>query len=766
MFQRPNTFGEAAFYPYKINQSCRFNDDDSAYLTWTPGVDADNDYKSTWSFWVKRCNLGILTLLLCGYASAGTNTSIYFDVNDKLKFHQEDATAVDEVISNQVFRDVGSWYHIVIHNDYKNGTAANRVKVWVNGELITWVGADYPGTTDILRWLRNGVSTSIGRTPEGGTTADCYISELHAIDGLLIPATDFGKFKNGIWIPKEYTSSYGTNGFYLDFADSADLGNDVSGNNNDFTSSGLTSDDQVLDSPTNNYATLNNIDPLALGVAAEGNLQKQTTGASVVPTNFVMSTMMIPKTGKWYCEVIYVANYSSRACYGVCNSFRDKYDFIFASNGNHYNESTNVAYGNTWTVEQIGIAVDMDNETLTLYISNVSQGVIDISGRYGDEDLFFAFGDGSGSYYITFLANFGQLGFTYTPPTGYKALCSNNLPTLSIKDSSTGFDVVLYEGNSTERNIIDLSFPPDLIWTKNRDTAYFHVIQDSVRGFTTDKKISSSEAYAENHANLDDQYGYISAVSSTGYTISKDGTGSQDWGQMNISSENYVAWCFRMGSKYGFDIQSYTGTGVAHAENRNLGGTPELMDVKNLDSAYQWLVYHHHAGNKTDPETDYGSLNNTAAWADLATPWNDTAPTSTQFTVGTSVASNENTKNHVAYLWRSIEGFSKVFSYTGNANVDGPFVYCGFRPAFVLYKNAHAAYDWGIFDTERSVYNVVNKRLIPNTYGVEDTIAGIEMDILSNGFKIRGTHANINGSGNVLVGIAISEQSSKWSNSR
>ncbi len=776
----------ADFYPYKIDQSCRFNDDDSAYLFADQPQLAVDRNAYTLSCWVKRANLVANEKILEGWYSVNSFEEIGF--HDGKFEHYLYLSAVKQIlISTAIFRDPTSWYHIFFRYDSAQAIASNRSRLWVNGVEITVWDTETRCNQDQESLMAGGPADhwTIGRQGKDASYyLDGYLSEYYLIDSnATLLVTDFGQEKNGIWIPKKYTGSYGTNSFYLDFADSADLGKDVSGNNNDFTSSGLAANDQVEDSPTNNYPVLSPINKNPSFILANGNLNPYYTN-SYFKTGF--STMALPTSGKWYFEyklatdLIYLMiglQEENSGLNPVTNNTyigADSYGWSFQSANTIYkkyhNASAVTLSGDTPSSNDVmQLAVDVDVGKVWFGVNNAwldsGDPVAGTNEAYSGlpKNLVpgcSVYGYSDTAAYI----NFGQLGFAYTPPTGYKALCSKNLPTPSIKNSAVGFDVITYEGNSTVRDITDLSFQPDLIWIKNRDVAYHHAIQDSVRGFTTNKKISSNEFYIENAADIDDQYGYISAVNSTGFTLSKDGTGTNDWAQMNKSTENYVAWCFRMGIKYGFDIQSYTGTGVAHAENHDLGGVPELIIVKNLDVARNWAVYHHYALNKTDPETDYGLLNQVNAWADLNTVWNDIAPTSTQFTLGTNAYTNENTKNHIAYLWRSIPQFSKVFSYTGNGNANGPFVHCGFKPRYIMIKDASAAYNWWMFDTERDTYNLVTNDLHPNINNAAASAGA--MDILSNGFKLRDLTNGFNNNGNLHIGIAYAEQSGKWSNAR
>jgi hypothetical protein len=229
----------------------------------------------------------------------------------------------------------------------------------------------------------------------------------------------------------------------------------------------------------------------------------------------------------------------------------------------------------------------------------------------------------------------------------------------------------------------------------------------------------------------------------------------------------FVAWCWLEDPNYGFDIVSYTGTGVAHTEAHSLGVVPEMIIVKNRDDGSRdWKVYHKELNGGTTPEQYYLELNNTDAESNTPATvhWNDTAPTSSVFSVGTAAAVNGSGDELIAYLFASVEGFSKVFSYTGNGAADGPFVHCGFRPRFVLIKNASAVASWLLYDTERSTYNTVDDVLFPDKSDTETVTSAI--DALSNGFKLRNDGASANGSGNTLVGIAFAETPFKYANAR
>jgi hypothetical protein len=189
-----------------------------------------------------------------------------------------------------------------------------------------------------------------------------------------------------------------------------------------------------------------------------------------------------------------------------------------------------------------------------------------------------------------------------------------------------------------------------------------------------------------------------------------------------------------------------------------------MVIVKNRDQADAWQVYH--GANTANPETDYLVLNTTAATADAATRWNDTPPTSSVFSIGTGAEVNTSTEDYIAYCFAEVEGFSKFCSYTGNGSTDGPFVYCGFRPAFVMTKRTDSTGNWLIFDAERGIYNLNDNYLYANSSQAEGTSSTLGVDLLSNGFKHRNAYNDGNASGGTYIFMAFAESPFKYSNAR
>ncbi len=272
---------------------------------------------------------------------------------------------------------------------------------------------------------------------------------------------------------------------------------------------------------------------------------------------------------------------------------------------------------------------------------------------------------------------------------------------------------------------------------------------DTVRGAT-------KEIYAPYDTGEDTVAESLKSFDADGYTLGNNwpnatGTGSDSW----------VAWNWIKSATTGFDIVLYTGNGSARTISHSLGAVPEMYIVKRRDAADNWMVYHKDMGN-----THYMELNSLNDKADFAAAWNDTSPTSSVFTVGTDGSVNLNTATYMAYLWASVEGFSKVGAYVGNGNTDGTFVYTGFRPAWVMTKAHDRDAHWYMWDNARSPYNQVQKVVWANLNHAEEDSAAYGIDFLSNGFKVRNNQSDTNTSGSVSIYLAFAESSFKYAKAR
>ena len=326
----------------------------------------------------------------------------------------------------------------------------------------------------------------------------------------------------------------------------------------------------------------------------------------------------------------------------------------------------------------------------------------------------------------------------FTPPTsahGAPYTTQNK-----IQDPSDYFDVATYTGNGSTQSITGLNFQPDFTWLKNRDAADSHGLFDSVRTAT---KLLSSDTTAAESTDADT----LTAFTSGGFSLGADV-------KYNTNTEDYVAWNWLESVTSGFDIVSYTGNGTARTIAHSLGTSPDLMIIKDRDGTNDWAVYHH--ANTTAPETDYVLLNGTAATADDATYWNDIAPSSETFSIGTNADVNTNTNDYIAYLFDEKPGYSKFGSYTGNGSADGPFIYTGFKPRYVMVRRVDASsWGWIIWDTERDTYNVATKYLEAQLANQE--VTGLDIDVNSNGFKTRTSLNSQNASGGTYLYIAFAD---------
>jgi len=773
---------------YDINNSLRFRSSASAYLSRTP-ASAGNRKTWTWSTWFKRGNLNGNDALWHCYGSA-TNTTYFlvrFETSNALYIGNASTSILT---TTQVFRDPSAWYHIVITMDTTQATANNRLKLYINGSQVTDfatnnISAQIAQNSD--QGINQASVHTIGRENSGVFYLDGYLSELNFVDGQALTPSSFGETDTttGVWKPKAYSGTYGTNGFYLKFSDiattsgsNAGLGKDFSGNANYWTTNNIsvtagTTYDAMIDSPTLTSATVANyavLNPLQSAVApTAGNLDFSSGGGEVCPK----ATIQLPLSGKWYWET-YCSATGTDNWIGITT---DQTGTTFTSGGIYRayrktgikeSNGTSSSYGASWAAgDTLGVAVDMDAGTIVFYKNGTSQGTA-FSNLAGIQWTVFFYGYISAGHQV----NFGQRPFLYTPPTGFVRLNTYNLPDSTIKKGSTVMDATLYTGNGASRTVTNAgSFKTDLVWVKSRSSgATWHILADSVRG--AGYQLSSNQTNAE----IYDAQGV--GFASNGFTLGADTVDAYyGW---NLNGDTYVGWQWQAGqgttssntsgtitstvsvnATAGFSIVLYTGNGGAMTIGHGLGVAPKLIILKDRDIGRPWPVYHGSLATN-----QYLILNTTAAAATSTSYWNNTAPTSTVFSVnGLEGNVGANGEKYVAYCWAEIAGFSKFGSYTGNGSADGPFVYTGFRPKFILWKSStDGARNWSVFDSSRNTYNVTNSYLLPNLSNAEGTSDAC--DFLSNGFKWRSTDAGSNGSGQTFIYMAFAENPFKNANAR
>ena len=310
----------------------------------------------------------------------------------------------------------------------------------------------------------------------------------------------------------------------------------------------------------------------------------------------------------------------------------------------------------------------------------------------------------------------------------------------TIDNPGEYFNTKLHSGTGSSNAITGIGFQPDWTWIKCRNATEAHRVIDSVRG-----------AEQEIYTNLEDEEFNeaqgLKSFDSDGFTL---GTTPG----YNGSGKTFVSWNWKKTATAGFDIVAYTGNGSARTISHSLSAVPSMMIVKSRSSANKpWGIYHHK--NTSAPETDFLSLNNTNATADNSAYWNDTAPTSSVFTVGTTNDVNENGTTYIAYLFSEVKGYSKFGSYTGNGSTDGVFCFTGMKVGWLMIKRTDSANSWIIMDNKRNTFNPMGEEL-----KAEVSDAGNDAtrwDQLSNGFKLRNGSGAVNASGGTYIYMALAE---------
>jgi hypothetical protein len=766
------------FYPTVIDQSLRFNglgnSSVSGYLNRTFSTPTSTT-TCTLSTWVKRVNIANINYIMSSYnGSASASADVYFDTSYRLNVSFGGASAYT-LLTTRFFRDTSAWYHIVIVFDSTQATASNRTKLYVNGVQETvFASASYPALNAVMQFTSSTANHRIGSNwnNTGTPLASFYLADMYRLDGQALDPTSFGEFKNGVWIPKAYEGSYGTNGFHLLFNGNA---NDDSGNSNNWTVHNIDAGDYMLDSPTNNYATWNPLDTINGTSFSDGNL-KLTFPAAYGTTR---STFAV-SSGKWYWEIDVLSVTTNHSIgilkdTGLLTTYpggnSDGYGYV-ASNGSKYNGSGAVSYGSTYTAgDIIGVALDMNGGSLTYYKNNTSQGVAftGIDGTFAPA-ISDVTSSSTGSISVS---NFGQSGFTYTPPAGFLALCTANLPEPSISplygaSPQDYFNTVLYTGNGGTQSITGVGFQPDFTWIKDRTTAYPHMIFDSIRGAS--KRLISNTANEEaTEANTQTSFdaGGFSVGDNLVVNKLSDAFVAWNWKASNAASvlngAGTIPSQVSANTTAGFSIVSYTGTGANATVGHGLDVKPKVVIVKNRDQAGDWCVFHEDMN--AVPQDYYLLLNLPNSPINNNTIWNDTAPTTSTFSIGSYLYGN--TIKYIAYCFHDVEGYSKFGSYTGNGSPDGPFIYTGFRPALVLIKRYDAAENWWLLDNKRNPYNQVDTALRPNDPAF-DAVSPTKyaQDFLSNGIKLKTLDPDVNIINGTYIYMAFAENPFKYANAR
>jgi hypothetical protein len=629
---------------------------------------------------------------------------------------------------------------ISINLSGKNVSASSTIRVYatfrtgmtwqINGSTVSSSGVTHPNTGwQTLSGWSTGAITSISNSVPSGNANEIYAIEIDS--SILINNTGAGN-DSLVDVP--------TNGAQTDTG----VGGEVRGN----------------------YATWNPLSKASAATLSNGNLDASYTGSSY-PHLGSDSTIFLPTSGKWYWEITVTT--VGELWTGIRNVVDGKQSTYYRDGSGGFNNirieassSTGSANAASYTSgDIIGVAVNCDGSTIAWYKNGSQVGTTYSLTNVANLVPFAGHASSSGSAAV--VANFGQRPFAYTAPSGFKALCTANLPAPLVTKPNTVMDVKLWTGNGSTQTISGLGFSPNFVWIKERDTTRNHVLYDTIRGAT--KALLSSTTDSEQTYSTT-----LTAFNSDGFSLDSDD-------KVNGNNGTYVAWTWdagegsavsntqgsitssvRANATAGFSVITATTTNTSSQTfGHGLGVAPVFHIIKLRNGTDDWYVYHSSVG-----ATQYLKLNATTAATTSSALYANTAPTSSVITLGSGW--NSTSYNIVCYAFAPVVGYSSFGSYTGNgSSTDGPFVYCGFRPRFIMVKQSSTTSNWVINDTARDTYNVCTKSLFANSSSAEDTTYGF-FDILSNGFKVR-TSA-LNDSGATMIYAAFAESPFNYARAR
>jgi hypothetical protein len=796
-------------YAKKINKSIKFNQDDVSYLERTPSI-AGNQTTWTWSGWVKRSvQTTEADTVFC--AANSSSDRVWLSIR---AINTTDPSAINLVLQNGAtqrifrtnpkFRDPSDWYHLVVAVDTTQATETERVKIYLNGEQLTnFSSAVYPVQNETFAACGTSLHRINSIQWQNDFNGDMLLAENHFVDGLALPPTSFAEDYNGTWTPKTYSGSYGTTGYYLDF--DGIFYNDKSGNGNNFSAVNLNDSDIIIDTPTNNFAVLNRYHFETAGVFTNSNLRADSTNNTFA--NVAM------KSGKWYYEHYIETGTPSGAVNHIgvvvqsVNAPTTGWDsglFIFwrADGVKYYNGVSTSGHTTYQAGDIMSAMIDFDNELVTFWKNGSPDA--DYENLAFPSQFYNADGSVKDLTFMTrpnpsdniTISNFGQDSsfngnltrqnntdsngegdFYYAPPTGFLALCTRNFqePGTNVvfnNNVEKNFNVALWTGNGAASQQVQLGFNPDFMIVKDISAGRHWRVFDSVRGFNNSLFLNRSEV--ENHFT---DYGYVLSTDSTSFTV---GQGTHSNNLINENGTRYAAWCWNAGDNIvtntdgsitssvkantdaGFSIVNYTGAGNDSTIGHGLDNKLDFIMIKARTSARDWAIYH------KDLSIDQVlSINLTNAAYTEVNFFREDLMSSSVFGVNGDYNTGFAGYDYTAYCWHEVPGFSKFGTYEGNSSSNGPFVYTGFKPAFILIKGIDSATDgWELFDSTRNANN-------PSEYYIRPYLPDAEfmsttypaMDFLSNGFKFTSIGGYLNDP-RTYVYIAFAEDPFKYSTAR
>ena len=771
-----------------IDNSCLFKGATNNFLSRTASSNGSGT-TLTFSCWVKRGLLGERDIMFTNDFSANGEV-LQFDSSNRLYYYKVQGGW--SYISNRTFEDTSKFYHILIERDTTNSTASDRIKIYVDGDRITSFATEtQPSLNATGFWNQTTYSHTVGNSGNASYIRGIgYLSEVNMIDGTALTPSTFGQTdtSTGRWIPKTLSGiTYGTNGFRLTFADSSALGDDTSGNTNDFSSTNLTTSNQRSDTPTNNLPIMRPYNPdYGTSFLSEGNLQVRYSGTNV---GYPFACTLRPNSGKWYAEVRTLSNGGgSVISMGVYiqedmhfwDNTANFYPGGQMSNGDGCGAGLQVSTGTNYLVtstldagvvtsnptyslsagDVFGIAVDRDNDLVSFYgndgsligSTTIPSGSVIFTAmavntpssdgwdwNFGDNPTFNGNETAGGNTDAQ-----GNGNFYHSVPTGFKMLRQDSMP-------------------ETDKGI------SSMVWAKNRDNGNRgHQLYDSSRGPLLTLYPNGNNAESTNADSLQ--------------KFLKGGFSAEDFTGLNEASESHVAWNWvanagttasntdgstttttQANTTAGFSIVEFTtpsgGTTITYGHG--LTQAPEWFFFKNKGATGDWLVFHKSAYDASNGGYSM-VLNSTNANSAFNTEFGATAiypqaPTATTFALRNRSATSPSA-NYIAYCWHGVDGFSKFGSYTGNGNSNGSFVYTGFKPSWIMFKCiSSGSTGWGIRDTSRSSLNPLTADIQAQRSNAEVTSGSTIVDFVSNGFKCRGNSSAVNGSGQTYIYMAFAE---------
>ena len=780
---------DSALGGMEIERSLRFDKANSGHLSKTFSS-AGNRKVWTWSAWIRRAgNYGSSNCMFHAYDGSSSNRAqIAFDTGNRLIVHQGGGGgSKGQTRTDRRFRD-SNWYHIVCVANFADSTAADRVKMYVNGVLET--KTIQVAFTDENGLINSNLEHELGAVGSSSNNFDGYMAEINFIDGQNLDPSYFGysDFQTGKWRPKRYEGTYGQNGFHLEFKDNSGatattIGKDTSGNQHNFTPaniavSGWENNDSFIDTPTNTFPILSlntiyrvhNSSSDVYNGGMKYNCHYDNQGS-------VRAAMPFPTSGKWYFEVKLLTS-NANATFGICNA-------AYSKNQNAYTQTTTpgslgyAAYsqilkdgsttggvGGWGTSDTVALALDMDEKKITFYKNNSAQTTTALTT--GQENIPYQplLTGGTNGGTVNLGINFGgNESLAYTPPEGFKTLCTRNLPTTSpsVYNPKKHFDTVIYTGDgATGRSVTGLQFQPDFVWIKSRASGH-HGIYDSIRG--VQKRVIADENGAESDVP-------IGSFEHNGFSFASEM-------YYNANSVNYVAWFWKAGGtavsnsdgtitssvstnqEAGFSVVTYTGTGADATVGHGLGKVPAIVMVKNRSRSVEWIFKHHkmNSGKVMYLDLNDGEDGATGSNNGIIGDLNNASTFSLSRTSNSGNYNNVNYsgENFVAYCWAEIPGYSKFGLFNGNgAAPNGSYIHTGFKVGWLMIKKASGSGDWFVLDGKRSPTNEVLKSVKASTNAAETTDSNF-LDFLSNGFMMRTTGSAVNQ--NTLIYMAFADTS-------